>query len=557
MLKSHSLIVMCAAGLFSIKSFSHVFLLFIALVFFCAPAGFAQLPKPGASFHCAGDSGGWTWYGEPKAVYYEGIHKRTYFGWVNQNDGMVRVAMFDHETNQEVVHIMKTGYGADDHNHPSIMIRPDGRLLVFYTGHNGSSMSIAISRDPEDISVFSPDTEMFQDSPGGFCYPNAVFLSDEGPQGRFYLFFRGLDWAPCWIHSDDWGVTWSPVVAFFHTPLDAPELQRPYVKYVSNEKDEIHMIIEAWHRDYQPPVYYMKYKKGAFYQPDGRCVGDTANLPVWYNTLDTIWDADITGRTLTCWDVALDSSGSPVFVADIFKDGPNHIYYYYRWNGTTWFSKLLVNSGDCMGASDGFASGLTLDHDNPDIVYLSRQYGVLEDSLTFSSISDYTHEIEKWVTRDKGATWDTFPVTSNSAKMNTRPCVPRGHKAGGKFELMWMYGDYTGWEGGFPDKINFYPYDETTNNEPSGFQLENLDLVASPNPFNPSAQISYCLSQKAQVSLTLYSPQGKIFRKLVSGMAPAGRHTVQADVGSLASGVYICELKTGTTAKRLKLVLMK
>ncbi len=556
MAKPHSIFVFCAAGLSGMKSFRRVSVLFIALIIFYVHAGFAQLPKPGADFHCVGDSGGWTWYGEPKAVYYEGMHQRTYFGWVNQNDGIVRVAMFDHETNETVIHIMNTVYGADDHNHPSIIVRPDGRLLVFYTGHAyDGRINIAISRDPEDISVFSSDMEM-QLGDMAICYPNAVFLSDEGPNGRFYLIFRGINNDPCWIHSDDWGLTWSPAVRFFTTVN--PPYAWPYVKYVSNGKDEIYMVIEAWHRSASPPVHYMMYKKGVFYQANGRSVGDTANLPVYNYELDTIWDANITGRTLTCWDIALDSSGSPVFVADIFNNASNHVYYYYRWNGAAWFNKRLVNSGNSMGGEAGFAGGLTFDHENTNIVYLSRQYGVLEDSLTFSSISDSTHEIEKWVTRDKGATWDTFPVTCNSEKMNTRPCVPRGHKTGGKFELMWMYGDYTAYSaGGFPDKINFYPYDETTYNEPVGLPLVNLDLAASPNPFNPSAIINYYLPQNTDVSLTLYNPQGKIVRKLMSGMVSAGRHTVQVNAVGLASGIYICELKSNAMAKRLKLVLMR
>ena len=97
----------------------------------------------------------------------------------------------------------------------------------------------------------------------------------------------------------------------------------------------------------------------------------------------------------------------------------------------------------------------------------------------------------------------------------------------------------------------------STVNEPAGLTLENLALTASPNPFNPSARISYCLAQKAAVSLTLYNPQGKIVRKLVSGMESAGMHTVQVDADGLASGIYICEFKCNTTAKRLKLILMR
>ena len=83
------------------------------------------------------------------------------------------------------------------------------------------------------------------------------------------------------------------------------------------------------------------------------------------------------------------------------------------------------------------------------------------------------------------------------------------------------------------------------------------EIAAQPNPFNPSARISYCLSQKSQVNLVLYNLQGKVVRKLASGMVSAGRHMVQVDAGGLASGIYICELKSSATAKRLKLVLMR
>jgi hypothetical protein len=528
--------------------------LFIAIIFVYVPACIAQLPKPGAGFHCAGDSGGWTWYNEPKAVYYEGTHKRTYFGWVNQYtaDGMVRVAMFDHETNQTVVHIMKTKYAADDHNHPAIIVRPDGRLLVFYTGHGmgGRGMNVAISRDPEDISAFTSDTELFKIDTMGIVYPNVMFLADEGTQGRYYLCFRGLYNMPCWVHSDDWGKTWSKVVKFFHS-INAPEGHRPYFKFCSNGKDEIHMVIEAWHRRYNPPVYYMKYKKGAFYEPDGRRVGDTTNLPIYNSALDTIWNPNTSGRTMTCWDIALDSSGVPVFVADIFINSSdnndwslNHNYYYYRWNGTKWFSKHLVNSGHAIGGEAGFSAGLTLDHENPNIVYLARQYGVLKDSLTFSSVTDTTHEIEKWVTHDQGATWDTFPITRNSVKKNFRPCVPRGHKAGGKFELMWMYGDYSSLgAGGFPDKINFYPFDEIVN------------LNENPQPHSGHSSklrvydngVMVTLDDPATTSLRVYDLRGRLIADctpFVRRMKP-GTGRIAGSEFSAKSGCFVIELDNG------------
>ncbi len=116
------------------------------------------------------------------------------------------------------------------------------------------------------------------------------------------------------------------------------------------------------------------------------------------------------------------------------------------------------------------------------------------------------------------------------------------------------------WSTGSPETVYFrYVFDvsDITDNEPGVMKPENLDLAVSPNPFNPTAYISYYLPQKTVVSLALYSLQGKLVRELVGGMVSAGRHSVLVDAGRLASGVYVCELKSGAAAKRLKLVLMR
>ena len=100
-------------------------------------------------------------------------------------------------------------------------------------------------------------------------------------------------------------------------------------------------------------------------------------------------------------------------------------------------------------------------------------------------------------------------------------------------------------------------YDGGTENEPVIITPENFVLTALPNPFNPSVNISYCLSQKAKVSLILYNLQGKIVKDVAYCMTSAGKHTVQINAGKLASGIYVCEFKGGATTKRLKLVLMR
>ena len=44
-------------------------------------------------------NGSWCWFSDPRAVYYEGNHKRTYSGWID-NYGDVHIAFYDHETKE-------------------------------------------------------------------------------------------------------------------------------------------------------------------------------------------------------------------------------------------------------------------------------------------------------------------------------------------------------------------------------------------------------------------------------------------------------------------------
>ena len=85
----------------------------------------------------------------------------------------------------------------------------------------------------------------------------------------------------------------------------------------------------------------------------------------------------------------------------------------------------------------------------------------------------------------------------------------------------------------------------------------DTQITIRPNPFNPAAHISYYLPKEEAVSLLLYNSQGKMVRELVGGVESAGKHTVQVNAGGLASGIYICELKSNAITKRLKLVLMR
>jgi flagellar hook assembly protein FlgD len=63
-----------------------------------------------------------------------------------------------------------------------------------------------------------------------------------------------------------------------------------------------------------------------------------------------------------------------------------------------------------------------------------------------------------------------------------------------------------------------------------------------PNPFNPTTNISYGLPKAANVEIKVYDMAGREVAELVSRKQSAGRHTVQFNASSLASGVYVYRL---------------
>jgi hypothetical protein len=75
---------------------------------------------------------------------------------------------------------------------------------------------------------------------------------------------------------------------------------------------------------------------------------------------------------------------------------------------------------------------------------------------------------------------------------------------------------------------------------------------AYPNPFNPSTKISYQLPNESQVSLSIYSLQGKLIRSLISSKQNAGYYTTVwnglNNAGeSVSSGMYLILINASST----------
>ncbi len=371
--------------------------------------------------------GAWCWFNDPRAIYYEGTKKQTYFGWINSSGDIV-VASYNHQTGVYTEHTLYEGLEIDDHDNPAIFIRKDGRLVVYFSKHTTAPAHRFISTNPEDITSWGDDYRFGEN----VTYPYPFQVDDQ-----IYIFYRGLNWHPTLIISDDNGETLGEPQQFI-----AGGGARPYARYCQDSNGTIHAVFTTAHprQDSKNMIYYAAFKDGKFYKADGTLIksytGTSTALNIDNDDMDTVYAA--TNGKGWIWDITVDKNNHPVMVYASFPSDTDHRYYYARWTGSEWFRTELCAAGGWFpqtpdGSSESepnYSGGIYLDYDDPSIVYLSKEVnGVFE--------------IFKYTTPDEGLTWKEQAITWNSPSdiVNVRPIVPRNHKKG-YFDVLWMRGKY-------------------------------------------------------------------------------------------------------------------
>jgi hypothetical protein len=101
------------------------------------------------------------------------------------------------------------------------------------------------------------------------------------------------------------------------------------------------------------------------------------------------------------------------------------------------------------------------------------------------------------------------------------------------------------------------PTNPTTTGEatslPTSFELaQNY-----PNPFNPSTMIEFHNGSEGFISLKVYNLLGQEVASLMNEIRPAGNHQVRLDASSLASGIYLYKLQSGSLTRTMKMLLLR
>ena len=379
--------------------------------------------------------GAWCWFSDPRAIY---VDDKMFGGFVDK-EGSIWAFCYDPSTCQSKQYKLFNKLDYDDHANPSIMALSDQRLVLFFSAHGATKNSpiyYAVSKYPSDISSWEEVQEINPEMEGslGVCYTNPVMLSDEN--NRVYLFFRGRDFKPTCIYTDDLK-TWSQPINLVRNDPGYGQGGRPYTKITTNHKDKIFFAFTDAHpRDRATnSIYFMMYKNGKICKADGTVVSETLGSII-PSQVDKVYDATRTFDKAWIWDIAFDESEKPILVYARFSDRDNkHSYWYARWNGIKWENHKITDAGQWFQRTEyvkekpeyecNYSGGVYLDHENPNILYTSRP------------IND-RFEIEKWTFTGGKQKWITEAITYQSEKDNVRPFVVRNHR-GSQPSVLWMY----------------------------------------------------------------------------------------------------------------------
>jgi hypothetical protein len=373
-------------------------------------------------------NGAWSYFTEPRAVNHDGTHRRTFVGWIDSR-GRIVVASYDHRTGVRRRSVLETGERVDDHNNPSITVRPDGRLLVFYSTNRRRNLVYRLSRRPESIRAWRPPRRVPTNVRGrhGYTYPNPVWLADE--RTPLFLFWRGGSFEPTFSTSVN-GASWSRARRF----VDGNG-HRPYVVYESNERDRIDMAFSDGNpSELRTSIYYMRYRNRRLRHADGSLISRLRDVPVKPSAADVVYRGGQDASPAWAYDVGVDSDGRPVVLYATFPSATDHRYHYARWTGSQWVSHEITPSGPTIEKVKGdqnYAGGMVFDSRDTSVVYLSRRV-------------EGTYQIERWVTGDGGESWRSTRVTSGSGG-NYRPVSVQGPSFGRSYDLFWMHGRYRTW----------------------------------------------------------------------------------------------------------------
>jgi putative BNR repeat neuraminidase len=406
------------------------------------------------------DNGAWSWFMDERTIVDDG---KLIVGSVRavgtfQNSaapdwGNVEISVLDLKSKTVNTTVLHRHFEQDDHDGPALMVMPDGRYFAMYTKHGVERRIYYRFSEPKNPLAWGPAIEFEtpgKDAPNfrgdNTTYSNLFRL----PGGRILNLFRGFDFDPNYMYSDDNAKTWK----YGGRLMKGRDGYSPYLKYAYDGDGTIHFVSTEDHpRNFDNSLYHGFIRNANIYQSDGTLVGPIStttdvNIHTWDVTKVFQGDPDNVAWMV---DIELDAQKRPYVVFSVQKDGRglpprqggmDHRFHFARWNGKAWQQREIAYAGTRLYPFEDDYTGLAaLDPNNPDVMYISTDADPVTGAPLVSKADGNRHrELYRGTTRD-GVKWQWEPLTANSDADNIRPLVPKWKDP--RTALVWMRGSYT------------------------------------------------------------------------------------------------------------------
>lgn len=386
----------------------------------------------------------WTIHQRPRAIRYDDY---TFVGWMD-SDSSIGITKYDHTDNSATHETIGsvTDDRDDDHSSPALYIRPDERMIVFWSPRSGSQeneMIWRISDNALDISTWGPEKTFSESSDVDYYLPVEW-------NGDLRVYYRVGGTGSFWkyrVSTDDGD-------SFPDDNVVVDDSDEDYIYiHIYRHDNRLHHAVGD-HRMVTPSIRHWYLEDGDYYESDGTHIqsADSAITDIMETT--AVYDGTDSGNNPPKqWDLVVDSNGNPytAFVEHVETgdDGGGDGDYRARWagwDGTEWVvgSEIAQMGGSITHDDPGhyYSSGLGLDDQDPTITYVSVE------------VEDRNYQVRKYDTDDFGSTWDRTDLSAadevdgvesgdDGSGKRGRPISPRNHQ-GDLVALWWagMYDDY-------------------------------------------------------------------------------------------------------------------
>lgn len=370
--------------------------------------------------------GAWCWFQGPRAVRRADSKHKTYTDWLTRKGDVVTVE-YDHRVQETTRTVLHEGFERDDHDAPSLYVNEEGRIVAFYTRHNGPSIRYRRSRRPEDVSAFGPEQVI---SPSEeHTYPNPRRFGDS-----LFLFYRNVDGTLATVVSRDDGRTWGDERAIVTT---GGREWGVYFRLSEPRNGGIEMALifaEGGQSNPHEDIRHLRFEDDQVLTASGGTVAHSADLPVEFWAAPAVHATDATGTDAWVWDCSL-AAGVPEVLYAHFRSEEEHAYRYARWTGDGWNDTVVSDAGSSVTAGDRenyYSAGACLDPDRPGVCYCAVG-GPERSELRRVRVGE---GVEPLLAQERIA---------GRAFQNLRPVVPWNRRDDAS--VLWMRGPYNHYRG--------------------------------------------------------------------------------------------------------------